>query len=315
MRRVALSLALALVAACTSEPSESDVILRDWGTPMDEGVDGPVPGPDGALGVCCPPEPPGCGCTFLGGWYESPDQCDVFVGNHACDVSEWRDGTDEWGCPILIPGRGSCLDMPLLVGEECRPARGCRSAAALCLHDDVMGNADIGGPDDPILDHPDGADTVVARTRYPDGLCSLSYPGGTPYLCDPDSSDEVCTEAGVCVVRDVGPVCFQRCDPDAVGNDECRDGYRCDPEHSGCLPGCQSDDECRIARQETNGIEGLQGPADCAESPSPCAPGDCAEASPAEPEACADPGSNFDRLVYDTESTSVCDLESYRCTD
>ncbi len=314
MLRACVALTLALGLGCTSTV-----------TPSDGGPGGPdatsvgVPGPDGAIGVCCRPGSPSCNCTLEGGWAPSLDECPVFG---TCDVRYWGSGTDPWGCPVLIPDSlTSCLDEIDLgvvgqsAGEACTPLRGCRSATATCLHDDVLGDADVGGPDDPILGHPDGEDTVVERTRFPDGWCNTSYPGETMSTCDPANPEIVCGIVGTCAELDVGLVCLEICDPSAPGNDLCRDGYACDADHAGCLPGCQTDDECRIARQETNGVEGLQTPEDCSADPLACTPADCAGTGPADPDACSDPESNFDRLVYDTESAAVCDPESYRCTD
>jgi len=236
-----------------------------------------------------------------------------------CDYSRVTYGVDEWGCQILEFGGPSCLDMldagvpPVVVGEACTPERGCRTAAAACLVDEP-GEGALGGPGDPILNHPDGEDTVVERTLFPGGWCSTSYPGETTATCDPAERGTVCGPRGVCAELAVGPVCAEACDPTAATNDSCRDGYQCHPEHAGCIPGCQSDDQCRIARQETNGVDGLQTPEDCSESPIACTPADCVDADPVDPDACANPASNFDRLVYDTESTAVCDPESFRCT-
>ncbi|MAQ14579.1 MAG: hypothetical protein CMN30_07255 [Sandaracinus sp.] len=184
----------------------------------------------------------------------------------------------------------------------------------MCLHD-VDGEGNLGGPDDPIRNHPDGEDTVVERTLFPGGWCNNSYPGMTSSTCDPEDPTPVCSEFGTCVVLAVGPVCADSCDPSAPGNDDCRDGYRCDLEHVGCLPGCQSDDHCRIERQDTNGVLGLQTPDDCAASALACTPADCAGPDPADSEACADPASNFDPLVYDLDSTSTCDLDTFDCVD
>lgn len=312
VNRFLLLLIVALVACDCSggEPSSDDELpIQDLGV---------VLGPDGAAGVCCRPDPPSCSCTATGGWAPSRASCDTFG---TCDEANWSYGTDEWGCPILI-GSGSwegCFPEPdggaplISPGEACTPERGCRSAASACLVDEP-GEGDLGGPDDPILNHPDGEETVVERTLFPDGWCNDSYPGETDATCDPEDPHPLCSIRGVCAELSIGPVCAEECDPTAAANDICRDGYRCDPEHAGCLPGCQSDDQCRIAREETNGVDGLQTPEDCAAMPIACTPTDCAT-EPADPEACADPASNFDHLVYDTESTATCDPESYRCVE
>jgi hypothetical protein len=300
---------LVLVAACSCESSDgegdagslelSDLRMPvDGPEPVDEGM--PVLGPDGAAGVCCPVGTPSCGCTPYGGWAPAWERC-----NCASDVRHWTSNVDEWGCPELIADPlTSCLD-PAPTYEACTAARGC-SGARLCASDESIG--DLGGRGDPIGGHPEGEATVVARTLFPDGTCSPSF-GGFPEPCDPASPTEACGEGGTCTVLDIGPVCVQACDSDA----DCREGYRCHPADGACLGPCVSDDECRITRVESNGIEGIQSPLVCAYDSRRCTPADCSDAEPADPEACADPEANFDRLVYDTESTAICDPETLRC--
>jgi hypothetical protein len=61
----------------------------------DTSMDAAVPGPDGALGVCCPIVE-SCDCTPKGGWAPSLAEC-----TGPCDVAPG--GTtepDEWGCPV-----------------------------------------------------------------------------------------------------------------------------------------------------------------------------------------------------------------------
>ncbi len=314
MHRLVPALVAIVVAGCTCDSPESDASTTDWGAPTDRGVDwgAPtdrgvdggevVPGPDGAFGVCCPVGAPSCSCTPNGGWAPSIERCEC-----EWDVRSWSSGTDEWGCPILISGIESCLDPPP-VYEACTPVRGCSSASDFCLTDEWIG--DLGGPDDPIRSHPDGEDTIVERTLFPDGTCTASFPGGTAE-CDPAEPAEVCGAEGTCVELELGRVCLQACADSA----ECRDGYRCDPDLGGCIGACRSDDECRISREETNGIGGLQPAFLCTANPGACTPADCGEAEPADPDACADPESNFDRLVYDTESAAVCDPETLRCME
>ena len=211
--------------------------------------EGTVPGPGGQLGVCCPPGIPSCDCTPQGGWAPSMAECT----SGSCDVRTWTRGTHEWGCAIVIPNRdftdpeNNCFPLYPDLGPErsrprggqaCSPEHGCGTVAAVCLHD-VDGEGNLGGPDDPIRNHPDGEDTVVERALFPGGWCNNSYPGMTSSTCDPEDPTPVCSEFGTCVVLAVGPVCADSCDPSAPGNDDCRDGYRCDLEHPLCQGSCR----------------------------------------------------------------------------
>jgi len=249
--------------------------------------------------------------------------CDTFG---TCDARLWTHGTDEWGCSIIIPNsdftnpENNCLmpvdagapEGPSALGEACTVVRGCREADLTCLEPtDLV----LGGPADPIDEHPDGEESVVRHQVAPEGLCTYSIPEVTSETCDPaDPDDPLCRDFGRCADL-LGDSSAGLCVPTCVSDDECREGYVCDVELGGCRAGCSSDDWCRVARQETNGIEGLQSAAHCTTFPAACTPLDCSDAEPTDPDACADPAANFDRLVYDTESTATCDPESLRCTD
>ncbi len=302
-------LLLCALCACGSSACSEPSVREDAGPREPPDAQSFVVGPGGALGVCCPQDTPSCECIRTGGWAPSLAACST-----SCNVANWNPAWDSWGCPIFVDGGRSCTDPEPTVGSFCNPGRGCPEATATCLHEDVLGFAELGGPGDPILGHPEGEETFVPRDLYPGGMCTFSYPELTPALCDPEAPEAVCTLAGDCVEIDVGPVCFRKCDPSVLPRDDCRPGFQCHPELAVCIAGCTRDDHCRIARQETNGIEGLQTPADCADAPTACTPTDCADA-PADPEACADPVSNFDRLVYDTESIAVCNTQSHRCIE
>jgi len=216
------------------------------------------------------------------------------------------------------------------VGEPCTPERGCRSAIEGCVHPGLREGSGLGGAGDPIEGHPEGEDTFVSVPFFPGGYCTTSYPeeGVTAHQCnlrDPDQAATVCGHFSRCTdlfgldtaseTADFVPgLCAEPCSVTSLSESDCREGYDCLPVEEVCLPGCQADDECRIAREETNGIAGLQTPADCEADAAACTPGDCGDGDPEDPDACSDPATNFDRLVYDTTSEAVCDPVTARCT-
>jgi hypothetical protein len=66
----------------------------------------------GCNGVrCCPIQTPSCDCFDYGGSATANNMCPAI-----CDVPppNWKQGTDDNGCPILImdPHGGSCLPPP-----------------------------------------------------------------------------------------------------------------------------------------------------------------------------------------------------------
>ena len=237
-----------------------------------------------------------------------------------CNYLDCRTGTrtdfacDDAGPPDPEPG--VC---PAGWGGACTAEVGCRLAGAVCVADDrFAGTFDIGGPTDPIVDYPGGEDSVVERSLFPGGFCTSSFPlGETPATCDPtDPNDTFCGECSKCVdLFGTAPegVCMGACTPNPTDNSGCRDGYECRLDDEVCAPGCSSDDQCRIAREESNGVPGTQFPTTCSTSPADCTPADCGDPAPANPAGCADPGTNFDRLVYDTSSAAVCNPDTFRC--
>ena len=88
------------------------------------------------------------------------------------------------------------------------------------------------------------------RTQFPGGFCTLD---GATIDTEPDcllDAPEVCGACMTCVpvpgLANEG-ACFLKCEPDAPGNDICRDGWRCAPLSTGggaCLSGCRTDLEC-----------------------------------------------------------------------
>ncbi len=270
-----------------------------------------------------------CAASVMG--CEGDDSGDDCPPTALCDIGVLpeRDAGVDWGLDGGPPFYFEMYPQPCSSGSACTPERGCRSTSASCLDPSVFGEVGLGGPGDPIAGHPDGEDTFVPTPLFPGGYCTTSYPqeGVTPDRCNVRGTepDPVCGECATCLdffgldtpantAATVPGLCAQNCMPSLTDSD-CREGYECLLIQEACLPGCQSDDECRIAREETNGVEGIQTPAECAADAGACTPADCGEASPADPDACADPASNFDSLVYDTESSAVCDPVTFRCTD
>jgi len=281
-RMIGLTAVLALAGfGCGDDDGDTDTITLDFGTPEDGGM--PVDGGDVDMGGDVGPGP---------------------------------------GC---------------VVGEECTMVRGCRTANAVCFEPSTfegMGPVGLGGEEDPILNHPDGDDTFVATPLFPGGYCTTSWPqtGATPATCNlrgTEDVDPVCGDCSTCIdifgldtadntATEVPGMCAQNCTP-SLDSNECRDGYDCLLTQEVCFLGCQSDDECRITREDNNGVEGIQTPADCDPDatdgdPANCTPDDCGSGSPADADACDNPELNFDNLVYDTESAAICDPDTSRCT-
>ncbi len=230
------------------------------------------------------------------------------------------------------PDRESDAAMPrCVVGEPCAEASGCPGTNTRCFEPATFGDDPIGlgGSSDPIRSHPDGEETFIPTPRFPGGYCTTSWPeeGATLEQCNVRSSalDSVCGDCAVCIdifgsdteentESFVPGFCARRCSPSLTSN-ECRSGYECLLTEEACFIGCQSHDECRIRREETNGIPGIQTPSDCGTEPAACTPSDCGDPSPARPEACATPELNFDGLAYDTASAATCDPATSRCVN
>ncbi len=142
------------------------------------------------------------------------------------------------------------------LGRPCTSARGCTSSPR-CMDEE---SGTLGGPDDPIADHPAG-DTSVPVTTWVDGYCTqvgTLESGG----CDPD--DDGSCGCGVCLVAGRDPagatvtLCAAGCDP-AVDENDCRDGYECVLGTGACLPGCSSDDECAVHRTADGLVYDVEG--------------------------------------------------------
>ena len=235
---------------------------------------------------------------------------------------------EDSGPPDAGQDMGPVVPGVCATGSACTMARGCSSAAAACLEPSRFGTPGVGGADDPIVDYPGGEETFIATPLFPGGYCTTSFEGLSPTTCNlrgTEDVDPVCGDCATCIdifgndvpenpATDVPGFCAQNCEASITSND-CRAGYDCLLTQEVCFLGCQSDDECRIGREETNGVPGLQTPDTCAaDAGAACTPADCGEVTPADPDACATPTANFDRLVYDTASAAICDPNTSRCT-
>ncbi|MEZ4287940.1 MAG: hypothetical protein R3A47_07300 [Polyangiales bacterium] len=138
----------------------------------------------------------------------------------------------------------------------------------------------MGGPGSPIINHPDGDNAVIEATLFPGEYCSMILTSDN-FECS-DADNAACAEnCGVCTpfFSDAN-ICLRACEPNFNDNSTCRPGYQCTLAEGGCDTGCQSDDECRVARQDTNNSGGLD---------------------------------VNDQFVYDVNSTAYCDTNTYRC--
>ncbi|HJL46560.1 MAG TPA: hypothetical protein RMG45_12010 [Polyangiaceae bacterium LLY-WYZ-15_(1-7)] len=200
-------------------------------------------------------------------------------------------GTPDAGADAGAPDAGDlCGDF----ASPCTPSRGCTSSA-FCQRPLPF---ELGGVDDAIRDLPPGTDTM--GVFFPGGYCTPDdFSGDTLNVCDPDDpADPTCGPCGACIDLGQDSMCARTCAPNVTDNSDCRDdGYTCDLSREVCFPGCNGDWECRISREDTNGIPGIQTPDDCER-----APADCGGST-----------SGFDALVYDTSSLAVCNPDTWRC--
>jgi hypothetical protein len=132
----------------------------------------------------------------------------------------------------------------------------------------------IGGATDPIMNYPPGEDVPI--DFFLDSYCTLPIAAA----CD---SDACFAECGFCSQG----ICMNQCEPELDTNGICREWYRCDLLDFVCSPGCTSNDECRVSRQDSNGN---------------------GEFDPWDPDTLMG-----DRLVYNPSSEAVCNTETYRC--
>lgn len=255
----------------------------------------------GFVGLCCVVAMVGCGDDGGGG---RPD-----AGDSGTDAIITLDGAMDSGADTSVPGdSGADTSTPdggidcEGIGDGCDTARGCRRGE--CIGENA---GSIGGAADPIVGLPSG--DSLPQTSWEGGYCTPVLPtAAAPEACDPDAdSDPTCGSCGTCVSVGGTPnqaICFLACEPSTTDRGVCRAGYECNLNVEGCFPGCGSDDECKISRENTNGIEGIQSPDDCA--------GDSTRA--VADQVCGGTDSNFDALTYNTESTATCNPATSRCS-
>jgi hypothetical protein len=183
------------------------------------------------------------------------------------------------------PG-GECELATALGGElggPCRAEAECNGVLE-CL---PVQTETFGGAADPIHDHPNGPDATVVTAEFVGNYCTRFF----------QPAEEGCTEAqatacdeecGICdPYYSNATICLRKCVAEVDTNSACFDAYQCDILFEGCYPGCQTDDDCRIFREDTN---------------------DNGVFDPWDPEMMTG-----DRLVYDVDSTFSCNTDTFRC--
>ncbi|NOY90478.1 MAG: hypothetical protein GXP55_04650 [Deltaproteobacteria bacterium] len=274
----------------------------------------------------------GCGITCPGGEFCSAGSCRVSCAEFTCPggatcgssananacgascavcaapvngTATCSGGSCDFRCDAGYARRGSTCVMEscISIGGNCTAGSGCLGGG--CIPETA---SLIGGGGDQIAGLPGGG-TSVSATYWVGGYCSPNI-GGTGALttsCDVrNPRDASCGDCGTCVNLGGGAgLCMQSCTPNLVDNDVCQDGYDCNLVVGACYPGCTSDAQCRVAREESNGIPGLQTPNACS--------GDSTR--PVASQVCGGVDTNFDRLVYDSASAAVCDPATFRCTN
>jgi hypothetical protein len=188
-----------------------------------------------------------------------------------------------------VDGGLACDQMPALGGElggQCRgDEKTCNGDLGCLPQSDFI----VGGPNDPIRDYPPGETETFTGSEFPGDYCTAALPPSFPDTqCGASNAQFCAQECGICTVAFTdADVCLRGCRAEADTNSTCRDGYECDLLFDVCDSGCTSDDDCRVFREDTNG-NGVADPWDPV-------------------------GMTGDQLVYDTESTYVCDSATYRC--
>jgi hypothetical protein len=133
---------------------------------------------------------------------------------------------------------------------------------------------------------PPGTRSIIA-SRFPNGVCTpiaaAPYDPSAFSSCFPGAprDEQGCGDTGECVgvsVADESLVaCRPSCDPSAKQPCGGRFGYTCDFDSYACVEGCQSDEECRLVLQDSDG------------------------------------DGEADSLRYDDESEASCDVNTFRC--
>ncbi|MBW2189225.1 MAG: hypothetical protein JRG93_06490 [Deltaproteobacteria bacterium] len=178
--------------------------------------------------------------------------------------------------------------MPALGGELGGQCRGetfeCNGNLTCLPQQDFV----VGGPDDPIRDYPPGESESFTVSEFQENYCTAVLPPSSPATqCGTANAQACAQECGLCTVFTNADICLRGCRAEADTNSTCRDGYECDLLFDVCDVGCSSDDDCRVFREDTN---------------------DNGEFDPWDPVTMTG-----DQLVYDTESTYVCNSDTNRC--
>ena len=215
---------------------------------------------------------------------------------------------------------GPCEDL----GENCSADRGC-ARSRFCQGEISF---DLNSNEDPVQDLPAGEDTT--GVYFAGGYCTPDdISADSLGLCDPtDEDDAVCGPCGTCVNFGQDTACLRSCEAAVDGRDVCREGYACDLSLEVCIFGCNNDAECRINREDTNMVPGIQSPQDCELAPMVC-DGDCYcgegdaavycdedamdDCDCAGLMGCSGEMTNFDALRYNTDSQATCNTDTGRC--
>ena len=194
-----------------------------------------------------------------------------------CIAGECR-GMDA-GAPIDLGVRDAGVDAGRDLGvPSCAVGRACTTSATcgagrVCQTEVAFTQ---GGAGDEAVYLPDGRTTSFAGLYFEGGMCTnalLSTAAsreGSPGACDPTPTDPTpgldgCAACAKCV--SIGPdasginlvQCYARCTPSATSN-PCRTGYTCDITSDTCSFACQTDQECQLFREDTNGDGRLAAP-------------------------------------------------------
>jgi hypothetical protein len=186
-----------------------------------------------------------------------------------------------------VGGTLGCDQVPALGGElggQCRGAELDCNGNLVCLTERTF---ELGGPNDPIREYPPGENESFEITEFPGNYCTAALTV-SPTECtleDALACDDIC---GVCTPAFLdADICLRQCQAEADTNSTCRVGYECDLLFDACDFGCSSDDDCRVFREDTN---------------------ENGEPDPYDPTTMTG-----DQLVYDSESTYVCNPITNRC--
>ncbi len=179
------------------------------------------------------------------------------------------------GTPLDLGVRDAGRDLGVpscAVGRACTTSTAC-GAGRVCQPEIPFTQ---GGAGDEAVYLPDGRTTSFAGLYFEGGMCTNAGLGtaasreGSPGACDPTPTDPApgldgCPACAKCA--SLGPdtsgvnlvQCFERCTPSATAN-PCRAGYTCDFTSDTCAFACQTDQECQLYREDTNGDGRLAAP-------------------------------------------------------